>query len=458
MSTYSWTGPGRISTAIRFAAAVILCSITVYATAQDVPAPKVELFGGYSYFYPNATVSGILPGGVLPISSCLCAIPRGAGVSVTYNFNRWLGVTGEGSGHWGPAESTQVDKVGKSTVYDASIGPKFTLRTHRFSPFAEILVGSHWLKPELFPSSNGFGLLAGGGVDLRVSKHISVRMAQADFAFANHQFGPSATVAPTNIRGVRLQSGVVFTFGGGHAKPVQMASAPAPMPIQSAIIPAPVVAQPPTLACSANPSSMNIGDSSTITANAVSPQNRPMTYSYSATAGAISGSTSTAILTTTGAGAGTIMVTCNVVDDRGLSAFQTIPVMLVSAPVAALPVTSALCSIDFGRDARRPARVNNEAKACLDDIALNLQRSSNARLALIGSGANGESHRNKLAAERAVNTKAYLITDKGIDPSRITVYTNSEDRKGVSTMLIPFGSTLDMSGDMRVDESAVNRR
>ncbi len=75
--------------------------------------------------------------------------------------------------------------------------------------------------------------------------------------------------------------------------------------------------QPPTLGCSANPSSVNPGDSSTITATGVSPQNRPLTYSYSASAGSISGSTSTATLSTAGAAPGTVVVTCNVVDDKG---------------------------------------------------------------------------------------------------------------------------------------------
>ena len=78
--------------------------------------------------------------------------------------------------------------------------------------------------------------------------------------------------------------------------------------------------QPPTVGCSANPSTVNPGDPSTITANGVSPQNRPLTYSYSATAGSISGNTSTATLTTTGVAPGTITVTCNVVDDKGQTA------------------------------------------------------------------------------------------------------------------------------------------
>ena len=52
--------------------------------------------------------------------------------------------------------------------------------------------------------------------------------------------------------------------------------------------------EPPTIGCSANPSSVNPGDSSTITSVGVSPQNRPLTYSYSTSAGTISGTTSTA--------------------------------------------------------------------------------------------------------------------------------------------------------------------
>jgi hypothetical protein len=61
----------------------------------------------------------------------------------------------------------------------------------------------------------------------------------------------------------------------------------------------------------------------------------------------------------------------------------------------------------------------------------------------------------KLAAERAYNTKQYLVTEKGIDASRISVYTGSQDGKTVTTTLIPAGATLDNSGLTPVDESAM---
>ena len=213
--------------------------------------------------------------------------------------------------------------------------------------------------------------------------------------------------------------------------------------------------EPPTVSCSANPSSVNPGDSSTITANGVSPQNRPLTYSYSATAGSVTGNTSTATLSTTGAAPGTITVTCNVVDDKGQTASQTTTVTVNAPAPPPAPTTSNLCSINFDRDKRRPTRVDNEAKACLDDISLNLQRSSDAKLAVVGNAAGGERLGNKLAAERAVNTKDYLVKEKGIDASRVAVYTGTQDGKTVTTTLIPAGATLDNTGITAVDETAV---
>ncbi|SFS10259.1 hypothetical protein SAMN05421771_1767 [Granulicella pectinivorans] len=213
--------------------------------------------------------------------------------------------------------------------------------------------------------------------------------------------------------------------------------------------------EPPTISCSANPSSVKPGDSSTITANGVSPQNRPLTYSYSSTAGSVSGSTSTATLSTAGVAPGTITVTCNVVDDKGQTASQMTTVSIIAPPPPPAPKTQALCTVAFDRDKKRPTRVDNEAKACLDDVALNLQRTPDAKLALVGSAASTEKAPAKKAEERAVNTKAYLVTEKGIDAGRISVYTGTSDSKSVSTTLIPSGATMDSTGTTMVDETAV---
>ncbi len=62
-----------------------------------------------------------------------------------------------------------------------------------------------------------------------------------------------------------------------------------------------------------------------------------------------------------------------------------------------------------------------------------------------------------LAAERAVNVKDYLVTEKGIDASRINVYTGTEDAQKVDTYLVPAGATFtaDVAGTTPVDETVV---
>jgi outer membrane protein OmpA-like peptidoglycan-associated protein len=222
--------------------------------------------------------------------------------------------------------------------------------------------------------------------------------------------------------------------------------------------------EPPTVSCVANPSSVNPGDSSTITATGVSPQNRPLTYSYTASSGTISGSGTTATLSTTGAPAGTITVTCTVADDKGQTASATTTVTVAAPPAPVVPHTQKLCTITFDHDKKRPARVDNDAKGCLDDVALNAQRSSDASLVVVGNAAPQAPPKGKhakampdLAAQRAVNTKAYLVTEKGIDASRISVRTGSAGSDEVDNYLVPAGANFDTDnpGTTPVDESAV---
>jgi hypothetical protein len=251
------------------------------------------------------------------------------------------------------------------------------------------------------------------------------------------------------------------------AKPGQMADCSATFTVKAF--------DPPTISCSANPSSVNPGDSSTITASAESPQNRPLTYSYNASAGSISSVTPTATLSTAGAAPGPITVTCGVADDKGHNESATTSVTVIAPPPPpppAAPLATSLCPVSFERDVTRPTRVDNEAKACLDDVALSMQHSTDAKLALVGNEdakeqkadvkeaartAKMKHHVAKPsdAAARAVDTKDYLVTDKGIDASRILVYTGTDDGKTVTTTLIPAGAVNPVASDTAVDESAV---
>jgi hypothetical protein len=133
----------------------------------------------------------------------------------------------------------------------------------------------------------------------------------------------------------------------------------------------------------------------------------------------------------------------------------------------------ALCSLSFARDTKRPTRVDNEAKACLDQIALDLKRYPDARAFIVADSNAKEKQitakQEKVAArhkhstfehldqQRAVNVKDYLVNDQRIDSSRISVATGTADDQNVQNYLAPAGTTLanDVQGTTAVDETAV---
>jgi outer membrane protein OmpA-like peptidoglycan-associated protein/opacity protein-like surface antigen len=205
---------GRVL-AMLLATIALLCAFGAQAAAQDdPPAPKWELFGGYSFFYPGADIHGVPPLGLIPLTSRLESNPRGLGFTAAYNFNRWFGFGLDTSTHWGSGESTLFNRIDDAGLTNLSFGPKLTFRSRHFAPFFEGLVGVHRLMPESFRHVNKLGFMLGGGLDINVSRHIALRLIRADYVMSSYRYGPAATTPSTDIRGVRLQTGLVFKFGG----------------------------------------------------------------------------------------------------------------------------------------------------------------------------------------------------------------------------------------------------
>jgi hypothetical protein len=475
---------------------------------------------------------------------------NGGSTSVAFNLNRYLGLVGDFGGFnntrlllasTGQSESVNAQVVGGS-AFTYLAGPRISFRDHgRLTPFAQALFGGMHTSDvtlsgctgncTLLPVENTFAMTAGGGLDLKVRRHLALRIVQAEYvmtSFENRDTGSSATQ-----NDMRLSSGIVFRFGGLGANgssapsrseqasvaysctvnpsavypgdavvasgtalnldPAKKASytwavnggtvdgvtnnanidtvnlAPGSYtvnghvsegdrPAENADCAAPFVVkafEPPTVSCSAYPLTVISGSPSTITAIGVSPQNRPLKFTFSATSGSISGTGSTATLSTEGAAIGSVTVTCNVLDDKGQPASSMTSVTVAALPALSKPTTSDLCTLHFERDVRRPTRVDNESKACLDQVALNLQQNADATLAIVGNASKEEMHGTILASERAVNTRAYLVHEKGIDSSRIAVYTGSLNGATVSTTLIPPGAIFDTKGITPLDERSV---
>ena len=528
MSSQSKRHYGRIF-AMLAAALVFLCTFTTLAAAQDQPVQKWEIYAGYSFFYPNTTLHVQLPGALVPLSSAVESNPWGIGASGTYNFNRWLGLTIDGSNHWGSGELTVFKRIDDMRFDNISIGPKFTYRAGRFAPFVEVLAGDHRFVSEVYHSVDKLGVMVGGGIDVDLSRHFAWRVVRVDYAYSNYQFGPAATTARTELRGLRGQTGLVYKFGGGPppvpataactAQPTEVfAGEPvtvtatgsnfnpkrtvkynwsgSPAKIsgsnQSAQVdtvgwqPGTYIAtanlsdgskhgvascnasftvrepRPPVISCSPNPGTVPPGGSSTITSVASSPDNRRLTYSYAATTGTISGSDSSTTLSTGNAPTGSITVTCNVADDRNpaLTASSTTMVNVAAPPAQAppppaAPEASKLNQIDFKKNS---PRVDNAAKAILDEVALRLQRDSDAHAVLIGEADPSEHNPAQLAAQRAFNTKAYLVNEKGIDASRLETRTGSEGTQQTQIWLVPAGATFDAQGTQVAEQPGPRAR
>ncbi len=287
----------------------------------------------------------------------------------------------------------------------------------------------------------------------------------ATYSFTGQGLEVKSDNSTATVNTANLQPGQYTVMGhvSEGNKPGQSADCTAPFTVKQF--------EPPTITCSANPSTVEPGGSSTITSMGVSPQNRPLTYSYSATAGQISGTSNTATLSTAGAPSGPITVTCNVADDKGQTATTTTTVTVNAPPPPPAPKVQTLCTLNFDRDTKRPARVDNEAKACLDDVALNLQRSADATATVVGNAAEQQAAPAKkgrksrkaaqtpeqLAAQRAVNAKDYLVKEKGIDPSRVSARTGTKGANEVDDYLVPAGANFDndVPSTTAVDESAV---
>src|SRR5947209_7117912 len=255
---------------------VCLCSVCVAAGAP--PAPKWEFYGGYSFHYPGADVHGTLPLGLIPLTSRLESNPRGIGASATYNFSRWLGLTLDASNHWGSGESTLFRRLDDHAFSNLSLGPKFTFRSRHFSPFLEALVGDHRLTPDAFHDIDKLGFMFGGGLDVNVSRHVAWRLLRADYVMSNYRFGPRSTTPTTDLSGVRLQTGLVFMFGGGGAAPV-----------------------PPSASCSVQPAEVFAGEPVTATAAGSNfDPKRTLKYNWSGNGVKVAGSDACTQINTAG--------------------------------------------------------------------------------------------------------------------------------------------------------------
>lgn len=238
------------------------------AMAQDQAPPKVEIFAGYAYLHPG------------DVNAPDNNIPKGWGTNVTYNFTPHWGIGGDFGGHY--SDTSDI-----STIL---FGPKLTLYNGEVArPFAHALFGLARVSPAGIPTDNTFGMALGGGLDLKFSRYVALRLLEADWVHAQ----PSFFGVDQTINAARIRTGLVFELGGG----------PPPAP--------------PTASCAVQPGEVFAGEPvrATVTPGGFNPKHS-LEYAWTGTGGLKVEGKETANVDTKGLNPGSYTLTAKVTDAK----------------------------------------------------------------------------------------------------------------------------------------------
>ena len=211
----------------------------------------------------------------------------------------------------------------------------------------------------------------------------------------------------------------------------------------------------PAVTCSIVASATTVTEGDRVALRAAIVGGGRTTCTWTTTGGRLSSTTGTEVSLNTTGMSGPITVTATVSTDAsrcdqpcpGSSCVVVINVQRIPPPPPKPEIIRPCGPIFFPFNS---ARINNEHKACLDQIALSLQQ--DPRAALLIDGHRDSSERVGISLTRANNAKDYLVTEKGIDPARITVRNFSDTcphekndpqlNRRVEMWILPEGATI----------------
>jgi outer membrane protein OmpA-like peptidoglycan-associated protein len=245
-----------------------------------------------------------------------------------------------------------------------------------------------------------FGWNAGGGLRFIPSPHWNIR---AEGRYVRVNVGGQIDKAQSNVEATL---GIGWFFGrGGKEEP--KAEAVEPPPANRA----------PSVTCESDRAELLPGETTGLRATASDPDGDPLTYEWNTSAGHVSGSGPAATLDFTGATAPTsATVTVRVSDGHGhmTSCDRTVALMEPARPAEAVSCLA-------GGFPRNLSRLNNVDKACLDDMAQRLKADPKAHVVVIGYADSHETSAAKISEQRAKAVNDYVVTERGIEASRVTV-------------------------------------
>jgi opacity protein-like surface antigen len=179
-------------------------ALPIISLAQE--APRVEVFGGYSYMRLEDV-------GIDGLDRDLNGYNVAGAITI---FKKSLAIKADVSGHFGNIAVPGISVDQNQTLF--LFGPQYSLRkSQRIQPFAHALFGFARVKLDADAisgnlSDNGFAFALGGGVDIKaLSSRLSLRLVQADYVRTKLDFlGVGDSNSSNNVR---ISTGMVVRFG-----------------------------------------------------------------------------------------------------------------------------------------------------------------------------------------------------------------------------------------------------
>jgi len=183
---------------IAISALLLLLGLLPHAKGQESETSKVDLYAGYSYVRYNANprINGVPP------SESFGA--DGITGQAAYNPASRFGIVGELSAY-------SLSRPGLNTTHQVSylFGPRVSLGRRFVTPFLQALFGGVWAEDGItLGPVTAFGMTAGGGIDLRVSRYLAVRPVQVEYFMT--RFADGASYRQNNLR---FGAGIVLRVG-----------------------------------------------------------------------------------------------------------------------------------------------------------------------------------------------------------------------------------------------------
>ena len=182
--------------------AVVCLAAGVGAFAQEgTTVPVAEVGVNYSYM-------SMRPGGGAPSFTT-----QGGSATFVYNLTGVLGVVADLGGYHNGDEANFTP-----TTFTYLFGPRVSFRkSSRFTPYVQALFGGARVSTDLLDvntgnsfTQNGFAAAYGGGLDVRLTKHLDVKPFQIEYLMTQTPNIWSANNAQNNLR---YTAGVVLRLG-----------------------------------------------------------------------------------------------------------------------------------------------------------------------------------------------------------------------------------------------------